>query len=494
MVFDHRLVQTAVLGDRRSADPVYLPMEREDALEFRRRHPHATFWCGLLLGGCGGRLGPKVYREKVSHFAHHASTNACPRQHGGIESADHLYASKQVNHWLGRQGKPRREPRFTGDFDTGGTCRRVILPATDEHPAIFFEFSTSMTEELDRLFTRTRDESPSWLVKENRELSRRLLQENGFALRFRMRTRNLERILEVGTVGLSGMVRWEPIADCSLTEQGITTRRMEELAKVRHRAPAAAPLRVPTVTRTAPGGSPQEKPHPLLTELQFALEQNDQASVRRLSDQLRLEVRTSQDPGITGFQKKIDALLAWSSRRLEQGQRSPDTGKGPLYRPASSGRNRSDLRKDRTTPDRGKAGKHPPERRTLNTLMNDAAGAYRSDDQNALRQIRAVLRKRRDSASPGDRHRIDWILESYPCADRRRSTPDRKRVRNNGSSTSSKRSVPLPRPEEDGLRSAIAERREELLKTPEGGRRPQRPAPAPSLEELADRINSRRNR
>ncbi|MFJ9557740.1 hypothetical protein ACIRPH_28350 [Nocardiopsis sp. NPDC101807] len=63
MTYDHRLVQTATLGGRRSDEPVFLPMERHLALSFRDRHQDATFWCGELLGGCGGQVGVENYLD-----------------------------------------------------------------------------------------------------------------------------------------------------------------------------------------------------------------------------------------------------------------------------------------------------------------------------------------------------------------------------------------------------------------------------------------------
>ncbi|MQY40921.1 hypothetical protein SRB17_89540 [Streptomyces sp. RB17] len=50
---DTRLVQTAVIGDEHSDVPVVLPTEAIEQDVFRRTHAHATFSCGLLLGGCG---------------------------------------------------------------------------------------------------------------------------------------------------------------------------------------------------------------------------------------------------------------------------------------------------------------------------------------------------------------------------------------------------------------------------------------------------------
>ncbi len=62
---DRRQIQTAVLGGADSEDPLMLPLEAIELDAFRRRHAHDTFWCGLLLGGCGLQLTTKLYTDRV---------------------------------------------------------------------------------------------------------------------------------------------------------------------------------------------------------------------------------------------------------------------------------------------------------------------------------------------------------------------------------------------------------------------------------------------
>ncbi|MEV5441270.1 hypothetical protein AB0N23_01740 [Streptomyces sp. NPDC052644] len=40
-----------------------LPMEAIELDVFRRVHEDDTFWCGTLLGGCGGQLTTKLYTD-----------------------------------------------------------------------------------------------------------------------------------------------------------------------------------------------------------------------------------------------------------------------------------------------------------------------------------------------------------------------------------------------------------------------------------------------
>ncbi|MET8214162.1 hypothetical protein ABZT51_52015 [Streptomyces sp. NPDC005373] len=40
-----------------------LPMEAIELDVFRHRYASGTFWCGVLLGGCGGQLTTKLYTD-----------------------------------------------------------------------------------------------------------------------------------------------------------------------------------------------------------------------------------------------------------------------------------------------------------------------------------------------------------------------------------------------------------------------------------------------
>ncbi|MER7540982.1 hypothetical protein ABTX77_40455 [Streptomyces sp. NPDC097704] len=64
-----RQIQTAVLGGVDSEEPLLLPLEAIELDAFRRLHEHDTFWCGLLLGGCGVRLTTQLYTDRVRPFA-----------------------------------------------------------------------------------------------------------------------------------------------------------------------------------------------------------------------------------------------------------------------------------------------------------------------------------------------------------------------------------------------------------------------------------------
>ncbi|MFF1701640.1 hypothetical protein [Streptomyces sp. NPDC058252] len=50
-----------------------LPLEAIELDAFRRRHEHDTFWCGLLLGGCGLQLTTTPYTDRACS----PSSSAC---------------------------------------------------------------------------------------------------------------------------------------------------------------------------------------------------------------------------------------------------------------------------------------------------------------------------------------------------------------------------------------------------------------------------------
>ncbi|MEU5499806.1 hypothetical protein [Streptomyces griseofuscus] len=86
-----------------------LPLEAIELDAFRRRREHDTFWCGLLLGGCGLQLTTKLYTDRVCHFAHHPGPDGhphlCGRRARGVSSADHLYAKSAAAAWLRDRGR-----------------------------------------------------------------------------------------------------------------------------------------------------------------------------------------------------------------------------------------------------------------------------------------------------------------------------------------------------------------------------------------------------
>ncbi|MFC9589372.1 hypothetical protein ACFTUC_06170 [Streptomyces sp. NPDC056944] len=93
-----------------------LPLEAIELDDFRQRHGHDRFWCGLLLGGCGLQLTTKLYTDRVCRFAHHPGPDGHPHLFGrrarGVASADHLYVKAAADAWLKSHGIDLSEAAF----------------------------------------------------------------------------------------------------------------------------------------------------------------------------------------------------------------------------------------------------------------------------------------------------------------------------------------------------------------------------------------------
>ncbi|MER5488414.1 hypothetical protein ABT024_35085 [Streptomyces sp. NPDC002812] len=94
---------------------------------FRQRHENDSYWCGLLLGGCGVRLTTKLYTDRVCHFAHHPGAEGhCGRRDRGVASADHLYVKAAAAAWLRAAGHPEDQVRFDFARPDGAEIRSVL--------------------------------------------------------------------------------------------------------------------------------------------------------------------------------------------------------------------------------------------------------------------------------------------------------------------------------------------------------------------------------
>ncbi|MFE6776238.1 hypothetical protein [Streptomyces sp. NPDC057702] len=105
---DTRQIQAAVLAHPESDDPVLRPTDADELDEFRAEYCGMSFWCGVPLGGCGGRLLTRRSNVRVSHFAHFPDPDGllpgCGRRFRGVASADHLYVRAATQAWLRGQG------------------------------------------------------------------------------------------------------------------------------------------------------------------------------------------------------------------------------------------------------------------------------------------------------------------------------------------------------------------------------------------------------
>lgn len=224
--YDHRLVQTAVIGHSSSDLPVILPMDAHELDLWRKSHPAYTYWCGLQLGGCGGELSDKRYTDKVCHFAHHPSAPVCHRTANGESSADHLFIKQGVRRLLNRervQGSVRTTDLGTGPGDA------VDVRFRGRH--LRFQLSS-----LDyRTWRRTADELAAeaegidWIFSTDGPITQDLLGRHGYCLRVRCETAGGERRVHIGVEARDRVVSWAALEDCELTASGIMTPQVEQI-------------------------------------------------------------------------------------------------------------------------------------------------------------------------------------------------------------------------------------------------------------------------
>lgn len=218
---DHRRVQTAVIGDKHSGDPVILPMDHHELDHWRKLHPDHTYWCGLQLGGCGGELSDRRYTYKVCHFAHHPNA-VCHRTANGESSADHLFIKRGMERFLARQGL--RGKVSTRDLGTGpGDAVDVFVPSARRR--VRFQLGA-----LDHLAWRHTAEEfaqdadgVDWVFAQDGPLTRELQRRQGYALRVRLHTHGGERRVDIGVAAQGHPLHWTPLEECTLTSTGLLT-------------------------------------------------------------------------------------------------------------------------------------------------------------------------------------------------------------------------------------------------------------------------------
>ncbi|MEU0946942.1 hypothetical protein ABZ379_30015 [Streptomyces canus] len=234
MVRDTRLVQTAVIGDEQSDVPIVLPVEAIELDVFRRAHSHDTFWCGVLLGGCGAQLAHKLYVDRQCHFQHFpqasGAPHACRRPKVGESSADHLYVKSAMTRSLLDHGR-------AGSF---------AFP-----PPIGSLLDVDLDDGLRLRVHMDGGVPPDWSGGRIPVLGPGVVLEPGvlsrcpYVYRVRCESEGASRQVWIGTQSLAHPTEWVPLADCSWTDDGLITPAATEILQQK---PAAS---VPSAAETA---------------------------------------------------------------------------------------------------------------------------------------------------------------------------------------------------------------------------------------------------
>nr|BEK63610.1 hypothetical protein KPHV_08370 [Kitasatospora purpeofusca] len=245
---DKRRIQTAVLGGAESDDPLLLPLEAIELEAFRRRHAEDTFWCGLLLGGCGERLTTKLYTDRVCHFAHlpdPTGLHVCERRARDVTSADHLYAKAAATAWLRDQGHQ------------GTVCLREplgsVVDIAFEHQARGLRLHLD-----DAVAPGWDDETVEPVLGVSVPVDDRTLVRRLYVHRIRLESRGTARDVRIGTEAFARPTQWFALQECSITEQGLRTPAVGQITAAR-RAPRTAHTGPRPTTAGAPSTAARAK-------------------------------------------------------------------------------------------------------------------------------------------------------------------------------------------------------------------------------------------
>ncbi|MEU6973813.1 hypothetical protein AB0A71_40025 [Kitasatospora aureofaciens] len=252
---DKRRIQTAVLGSAESEEPLLLPLEAIELEAFRQRHVEDTFWCGLLLGGCGTQLTTKLYTDRVCHFSHMpdpTGLHVCRRRARDVTSADHLYMKSAAIAWL-------------RDQDHAGTVhlREPLGSVVD----IAWEHGTrGLRLHLDAAVTPVwDDESVEPVLGVSVPVDDETLAHRGFVHRVGFDSVGTTRQVRIGTQAFAQKTEWFSLGECSMTPDGLRTPAVERIVRT-HRPGAPQGTWKPPV----PEGRRTE-PHPARRRLETAM-------------------------------------------------------------------------------------------------------------------------------------------------------------------------------------------------------------------------------
>ncbi|WP_237725568.1 zinc finger domain-containing protein [Streptomyces sp. W007] len=230
---DKRRIQTAVLGGADSEEPLMLPMEAIELDAFRHVHESDTFWCGTLLGGCGGQLTTKLYTDRACHFAHHPDPDGLPHVCGraarGVNSADHLYVKSAAAAWLADQGE---QATFTYTRPEDGPPGSVV-DVRWQHGALRVH--------LDQAVAPVWDNAVEPVLGTMVPVDRDTLVRRWYVHRIRLDSEGTVRRVRIGTEAFARPTEWFALHECDMTERGLSTPAVERIIQSRSTPPPARP-------------------------------------------------------------------------------------------------------------------------------------------------------------------------------------------------------------------------------------------------------------
>ncbi|MEW2577709.1 hypothetical protein [Streptomyces syringium] len=411
---DRRRIQTAVLGGADSDEPLMLPMEAIELDAFRRAHEDDTFWCGTLLGGCGGQLTTKLYTDRACHFAHHPDPDGlphmCGRRSRGVDSADHLYVRSAAAAWLAGRGE-----QATFEYTRAeGAPIGSLVDVRWRHGALRVH--------LDQAVTPVWDDGVEPVLGTMVPVDRDTLIRRWYVHRIRLNSVGTARHVQIGTEAFARPIEWFALDECEMTERGLSTPVVEKIVQART-APRPS-LWSPGKARKVP--EPEARAQALLRRLVYGRRIESVPVVKQVCGDI--ESLTGVDGGL---QEQLEAAVrharVWLVEQDEERRKLFDKLKRAVdgHRP---GRVRRLLIRvnARASEDRTDAESAVYERasryfESLDDLTRDAVEAEADTEKEAQRaaaRVRSILQRLRgyDAYTPDLRHQVEELLRSAASA------------------------------------------------------------------------------
>jgi len=304
---DTRLVQTAVIGDEHSDVPIVLPTEAIELDGFRRSHVHDTFWCGVLLGGCGAQLAHKLYVDRQCHFQHFpqpdGAPHACRRPRVGEASADHLYVKSAMTRSLLDHGR-------TGSF--------AFPPPIGSLVDVDLEDDVLLRVHMDGAVP------PDWADGRIPVLGPGVVPEPGvlsrcpYVYHVRCESDGASRQVWIGTQSLARPTEWVPLAECYWTDNGLITPAASEILQQQPSSASVPSAAETTADRT---GVLPENVIRFVRGLEAAQRSGTVEHVRRLYAGSGPFLETLTGPARAEAQQAVDEARDWLTGHEDYQQR-----------------------------------------------------------------------------------------------------------------------------------------------------------------------------
>jgi hypothetical protein len=295
-----------VIGDEHSDVPVVLPTEAIALDGFRRAHAGDTFWCGVLLGGCGAQLAHKLYIDRQCHFQHYpqadGTPHTCRRPRVGESSADHLYVKSAMSQSLLEHGR-------AGLF--------AFPPPIGSLLEVEVQDGGRLRVHMDNMVPPDWADDPTVVLGAGVELDPGILTNCPYVYRVRCESDGASRRVWIGTQSLARPTEWIPLSDCAWSEDGLLT---PAATRILDEQPAPAPAHGTAESGHRPGAVP-ENVLLFIRGLEAAQRSGTVEHVRRLCGGSGAFLDTLQGPDRAEAKGALDEARTWLASHEDYQQR-----------------------------------------------------------------------------------------------------------------------------------------------------------------------------